>query len=135
MARGGSRPGAGRPRKHPVAAPAPAPAAGHVDAAGVKKPDAPDEWPFGREPEPPPAPPAKDLSELTPLDFLLDVMRNELEDKRLRIQAAQLAAPYVHAKKGEGGKKAEKQAAADKLAGGKFATAAPPKLVVNNGKG
>ncbi|MFD2298389.1 hypothetical protein QRO11_12085 [Paracidovorax citrulli] len=54
------------------------------------------------------------------MDFLLQVMRDEEEDSRLRIQAAQIAAPYVHAKKGESGKKAEKQEAAQKAAGGRF---------------
>ena len=41
--------------------------------------------------------------------------------------------PYVHSKKGEGGKKDAKQAAAKAVAS-KFAGMAPPQLVVNNGK-
>jgi hypothetical protein len=36
-------------------------------------------------------------SGLTPLEFMLDVMRNS-EDGRMRFAAAQAAAPYVHAK-------------------------------------
>lgn len=35
---------------------------------------------------------------VTPLDFLLDVMRNKTHDLETRINAAKSAAPYVHAK-------------------------------------
>ncbi|OYD50706.1 hypothetical protein [Acidovorax kalamii] len=68
-----------------------------------------------------------------PLDFLLQIMRDQDEDKGRRMQAATLAAPYCHAKKGEGGKKEEKAAAAKTVAS-KFATATPPKLVAAGGK-
>ncbi|SDJ31448.1 hypothetical protein [Paracidovorax citrulli] len=128
MPRGGARPGAGRPRKS-APADAPKPAAPAKKRPTTKKDEAPPldadgyktdpSWPFGQE-RPPAPPPPKDLSDLTPLDFLLQVMRDEEEDSRLRIQAAQIAAPYVHAKKGESGKKAEKQEAAQKAAGGRF---------------
>lgn len=128
MPRGGARPGAGRPKKSaPADAPKPAtpakkrPSASKtealpLDADGYKTDP---NWPFGQE-RPPAPPPPKDLSNLMPLDFLLQVMRDEEEDSRLRIQAAQIAAPYVHAKKGDAGKKAEKQEAAQKAAGGRF---------------
>lgn len=33
-----------------------------------------------------------------PLDYLLEVMRDESNDTKLRILAAKLAAPYVHSK-------------------------------------
>lgn len=36
-------------------------------------------------------------SGMTPLEYMLDVMRNG-EDARMRFAAAQAAAPYVHAK-------------------------------------
>ena len=36
-------------------------------------------------------------SGLTPLEYMLDVMRNS-SDERMRMSAAQAAAPYVHAK-------------------------------------
>lgn len=49
------------------------------------------------------------------------------------MSAAQLAAPYVHAKKGEAGKKEQRQEAAQKI-GGRFAPTAPPKLVAAGGK-
>jgi hypothetical protein len=35
---------------------------------------------------------------LTPLDYLLSIMRDENEDKRQRIDAAKAAAPYCHAR-------------------------------------
>lgn len=137
MPRGGARPGAGRPRKNPAAPAAKTPAkprtakatAPVVDTEGFKTDAAPPNWPFGREPEKP----AEDLSELTPLDFLLGVMRDPTEDKARRMSAAQLAAPYVHAKKGEVGKKEARQEAAQKV-GGRFTPTAPPKLVAAGGK-
>ncbi|HWT21649.1 MAG TPA: hypothetical protein VN280_22330 [Variovorax sp.] len=81
-----------------------------------------------RPAEPPPEP---SLSELSPLDYLLSVMRDEEQEVPRRLQAASLAAPYVHAKKGEGGKKDAKADAAKKVAS-KFSPTAAPKLVVNN---
>lgn len=35
-------------------------------------------------------------SGVTPLQFLLDIMRGELQDPALRFEAAKAAAPYVH---------------------------------------
>jgi hypothetical protein len=35
---------------------------------------------------------------LTPLDYLLSVVRDESEDKRERLDAAKAAAPYCHAR-------------------------------------
>ncbi|MFH1010216.1 MAG: hypothetical protein V1784_03155, partial [bacterium] len=70
----------------------------------------------------------------TPLDVLLAIMRDAKADQRVRFEAAKAAAPYLHAKVGEAGKKGERQAAAAKVAAGKFAPAAPPRLVVNNAK-
>ena len=129
MPRGGARPGAGRPKKQTAAPAKPAAkkqALPKLDAEGYKTDP---NWPFGKqEPEAPP-----DLSGLMPLDFLLEVMRNPEEDKGRRMQAATLAAPYCHPKKGESGKKDEKSAAAKKVAS-KFAPAAPPRLAAANGK-
>ncbi len=143
MARGGFRPGAGRkpkavadaPADKPKAAPRKKPAeARFVDPNGVKTDAAPENWPFGKaaQGEPPPKP---DLSELTPLDYLLQIMRNEGEDKKLRMQAATLAAPYVHARKAESSGKKEEAAAKVKAAGaGKFGRREPPKLVATGGQ-
>lgn len=135
MPRGGARPGAGRPKKQPEAVkpakkpsanPAPSP---KVDANGYK--DDPT-WPFGKQPPQEPEPPP-DLSNLMPLDYLLEVMRDHQEERGRRMQAATLAAPYCHPKKGEAGKKEEKAAAAKKIAS-RFSPAAPPKLVAANGQ-
>jgi phage terminase small subunit len=156
MPRGGSRPGAGRKpsaakadlkAKAPKAAAKKAPAKPPPEAAafapkGEKLPSSPAEWPFGTSPPAPPppappAPPAADLSNLTPLDYLLQVVRDEEMDQRIRIQAAAIAAPYVHGKVAPVGKKAAKLDAAKATVaggGGRFQAAAPPKLAAANGK-
>lgn len=152
MPRGGARPGAGRkPKVRPpgeeapakTTKPAVAPKPAGFSPNGVKVEGAPAGWPFGTTPPAPPpvtapaAPPAEapavDTSELQPLDYLLEVMRDVEIDPRTRLQAAQLAAPYCHAKKGEGGKKAEAHAKA-KDAVGRFRPSAPPKLVAAGGQ-
>lgn len=68
----------------------------------------------------------------SPLEYMLSVMRDPDADEIRRDKMAVAAAPFVHGKIGEGGKKDEKQRAAKNAGGGKFAQAAPPKLVVNN---
>ena len=137
MPRGGFRPGAGRKpgasagksadkAKASPKQPSQKQAPPKLDADGYKTDP---NWPFGKqEPEPPP-----DLSDLMPLDYLLGVMRNSEEDKGRRMQAATLAAPYCHPKKGEAGKKEEKAAAAKRVAS-RFTPAAPPRLAAANGK-
>lgn len=37
-------------------------------------------------------------SGLTPLDYMLGIVRNDEEDKSVRLDAAKAAAPYVHAR-------------------------------------
>ncbi|KPF74555.1 hypothetical protein IP68_12370 [Blastomonas sp. AAP25] len=41
---------------------------------------------------------AVEASGLTPLDFMLSVMRDEKNEQAVRLDAANKAAPYVHAK-------------------------------------
>lgn len=53
-------------------------------------------------------------------------------DVRIRLDAAKALAPFEAQKTGEVGKKDSKKSAAAKVAAGKFAPAAPPRLVVNN---
>lgn len=130
MPRGGARPGAGRKSTKPAKVAAKAPAT--VDAEGFKT-DAASPFGMQRPAEPAEPPPKPDLSDLSPLDYLLQVMRDDGEDKARRMQAASLAAPYVHAKKGEGGKKEAKQEAAEKVAG-RFRASAPPRLAAAGGK-
>ena len=35
---------------------------------------------------------------ITPLDYMMSIIRNEQEDKAVRLDAAKAAAPYVHAR-------------------------------------
>ena len=81
-----------------------------------------------RKPPPQPAPTDKD-----PLAFLVAVMRGEIEPTPNQLKAAIAAAQYVHAKKGEGGKKEQRGEAAQRVASeSRFAPAQGPRLVVNN---
>lgn len=70
-----------------------------------------------------------------PLEFLLDVMQGKIVPTAEQLKAAQTAAQYMHAKKGESsGKKeeaAEKQKAA---ASGRFGMREPPRLAAAGGK-
>jgi hypothetical protein len=79
MARGGPRPGAGRPRgaKSP-----------QVDVIGGAAAEG-----------------------ISPLDYMLGVMRDTEADPARRDRMAQAAAPYVHAKAGESTKKEDREAA------------------------
>lgn len=64
-----------------------------------------------------------------PLEFLEGVMRGEILATPLQVRAAVAAAQYRHMKKGDGGLRDEKDAAAKKAAGSKFAPASAPRLV------
>lgn len=110
MARGGYRPGAGRPRKEAGKAPS------VKSKQSVEKP-------------------RKSLGGLTPLEYMLDVMNDASADDARRDRLAIAAAPYVHGRASDmaPGKKEQKQEAAEKAATGKFAPRGGPKLAVNNG--
>jgi len=113
MPRGGARAGAGRPKK--------------------VKPDLSKSTPAA----PATADAAPEISDQSPLDFLLSVQRNPRLDMKTRIQAASIAAPYMHSKVTEPGKREGRRQAAAKLgeaAGSRFAASAPPKLVAAGGK-
>lgn len=109
MARGGARPGAGRPRKE----------AGSVPA--VKNEAAANR-------------PRKSLGGLTPLEYMLSVMNDDDQEPTRRDRMAMAAAPYVHARASDvtPGKKEQKQEAAEKVAAGKFAPRGGPRLAVSN---
>lgn len=143
MPRGGSRPGAGRPKKAPPSAPAadaqaPEPrkykrrAAPTVDAEGFKPEDAPPTWPFGKE-RPAPPEPEPDLSGLMPLDYLLGVMRNPDLPAPLRMQAATLAAQYCHPKPAPKSAKQEAEAERKKNREPRFGRRQPPALTAVQG--
>ena len=119
MARGGARPGAGRPRKGAVT---PVPVSSAVPAA-----------------EPAPRPvvaaalpadvtvPALDAG-LTPLDYMLQVMRDPSQDSARRDRMAMAAAPFVHIRAADAkpGKKDLAADAAKTAAKGKFSAAPAP---------
>lgn len=109
---GGARPGAGRKPKEPQPLP-------QIEATKASK-----------DPELLEVTPVTDGG-MTPLDFLLAVMRSPEVDGKLRLEAAKTAAQYCHLKKGDGGIKDEKAEKAKKAASGKFGAAPPPLRVVN----
>jgi len=71
---------------------------------------------------------------MDPLTYMLKVMNDPREDKNLRARMAVAAAPFCHARKGEGaGKKEEKSDRAKQAGKGKFSPGKPPVLnVVGN---
>lgn len=68
-----------------------------------------------------------------PLDFLRQVWRGDIDATATQVRAAASALPFVHKKLGEGGKKEQRQDAANKVAG-RFAAAAPPRLASVGGR-
>lgn len=121
--RGGYRPGSG-PRK------------GTKYRPRVKQPGAAKQKPI-RKPRKPKEVPADIVAEakaldLTPLDYMLKVMNDPMEnDKARKDRMAIAAAPFVHPRPGESkGKKAEKDDAARKAGAGRFQAGAPPIRVV-----
>lgn len=105
MPRGGYRPGAGRPK-----------------GSGKAKP-------IEKERLPADVARAAKASELSPLDYMLQVMNDQDADDARRDRMAIAAAPFVHAKPGDvaKGKKEERQEAAEKAAS-RFSVPAPPRL-------
>ncbi|WP_206148746.1 hypothetical protein [Burkholderia sp. Tr-20390] len=67
------------------------------------------------------------------LQLLQDIALGRVEATAIQVRAAIAAVQYTHPKKGETGKKERSDEAAKKAAS-RFAPAAPPKLIVNNGK-
>lgn len=61
-----------------------------------------------------------------PKAFLLATMNDYEADAKLRVDAAKALMPFIHPRKGEGGKKEEKDNAAKTAAKGKFGAAPPP---------
>lgn len=114
---GGARPGAGRKPK-PKAPDAPMAPSG-APASDSPRANAADQA----------IAPADD-----PLAFLVAVMNNPMAAPALRVRAAIAAVQYTHTKRENGGKRDEQQGKAEKVAGGRFKAAAPPKLVVSNGR-
>lgn len=85
----------------------------------------------GRPPKPKPEPVL--IPEVDMLTLLQDIAMGRTDATAIQVRAAIAAVQYTHAKKGEGGKKEQKQEAAEKVAK-RFQAAAPPKLVAAGGK-
>ncbi len=105
MARGGYRPGAGRPKG---------------SKSSNTQADVPNE---------------ANAENLDPLTYMLKVMNDSSANKGRRDRMAVAAAPFVHARAGEAkGKKEQKEERAKKAGTGKFAPSRPPlKLVGRDG--
>jgi phage terminase small subunit len=71
---------------------------------------------------------------LDPRPTLELVALGHMEVSQAQMKALLALLPYVHSKNSEGGKKEEQAGKAKKAAGGRFTPAAPPRLVIDNGK-
>lgn len=80
------------------------------------------------DPSPQPLPVDADviIENLTPLEYALRVMNDPREAKERRDRLCVAAMPFVHVKKGEGGKREAAAEKAEKLSTGKFAAAPAP---------
>lgn len=87
----------------------------------------------GRKPKEPVLIDSKALLTSDPLRFLTALMNDVEADIKIRADAAKALLPFVHAKKGEGGKKETRLEDARKVAG-RFAQSAPPRLIAAGGK-
>ena len=101
MAKGGYRPGAGRPKGSRSKSKAKAETMGDIKAAAASE-------------------------NLTPLEYMLRIMRDPNEDADRRARMAIAAAPFCHARKGERSGKEDKADRAKAAGKGKFAPSAPP---------
>ena len=76
-----------------------------------------------------PGPPKAEGEKLEPLEYMLKVMNDPTENPDMRARMAVAAAPYRHARKGEGvGKKQEREDRAKAAGAGRFAPSAAPIL-------
>jgi phage terminase small subunit len=137
MAKGGYRPTAGRKpdpnsaRQKRLAAKAEKAASGDrglTAADGMKKPEAGEDWPFGKTETPPAGEPQ--LSFKTPIEFWQHVLQDPGSSMSAKANAAYSLAPYVHPKVAPTAKKEETKGKAKEASKGRFgARPAPLKLV------
>lgn len=80
------------------------------------------------------AEPVAQPAELDMLELLKNIAIGVTNASPLQVRAAIAAVQYTHTKRENGGKRDEQQGKAEKVAGGRFKAAAPPKLVVSNGR-
>ena len=69
---------------------------------------------------------SKAMTFTDPKAFLIATMNDYDADAKLRVDAAKALMPFIHPRKGEGGKKEEKENAAKTASKGKFGAAPPP---------
>lgn len=69
---------------------------------------------------------ARALTFTDPKAFLIAAMNDPEAEAKLRVDAAKALMPFMHQRKGETGKKEEKQDAAEKAAAGMYGTGKPP---------
>lgn len=147
MPSGGSRIGAGRPKKvvdpsvpkpkrvrKPRAVPkkvAKKVVRGAVARApeGKKLPGTPQSWPFGTAPKASETP-AKAAEPLSALQLFQQIYRDESVEMRSRLQAAAQALPFEMGKPAPVGKKEAKADAAQKVGGNRFAAQSAPLALV-----
>lgn len=82
------------------------------------------------DPSPQPLPPDAEvqIGNMTPLEYALQVMNDPREPKERRDRLCVAAMPFVHVKKGEGGKREKAAENANTASKGKFAPAIAPTL-------
>jgi phage terminase small subunit len=71
---------------------------------------------------------ARGIGHRDPKDYLLAVMNDLGSEAKLRVDAAKALMPFMHQRKGEGGKKDQAKEKAAGAAQGKFGVRAPPQL-------
>jgi phage terminase small subunit len=69
---------------------------------------------------------ARALTFTDPKAFLIAAMNDPEAEAKLRVDAAKALMPFMHQRKGETGKKEDKQDAAEKAAAGMYGTGKPP---------
>lgn len=71
---------------------------------------------------------ARALTFTDPKAFLIAAMNDPEAEAKLRVDAAKALMPFMHQRKGETGKKEDKQNAAEEAAAGMYGTSRPPTL-------
>lgn len=79
---------------------------------------------------------ALEKEDKTPLEYMLGIMNDPKAEQSRRDAMAKAAAPFCHVKNvNTGGKKQEKEAAAEKAASGnRFAPGSPPTVIQGGGR-
>lgn len=99
-----------------------------MKGGGGKRPGA-GRKPGPKPPEKPKPEPVQVAAGTDMLKMLQDVALGIIDATPIQVRAAIAAVQYTHTKRADGGKKDELVEKANKVAGGKFAPSAPPKLV------